>query len=157
LRESEERAKSALAQAGAADRRKDEFLAMLGHELRNPLAPILTALHLLNERGDRRSARERQVIERQVRHMVRLVDDLLDISRITRGKIELQKTRVELREIVDKAIEMASPLFEQRSHRLEVSVPREGLLLEVDQVRLAQVISNLLTNAAKYTPPRGHV
>jgi signal transduction histidine kinase/ActR/RegA family two-component response regulator len=157
LRESEERAKAALALASAADRRKDEFLAMLGHELRNPLAPILTAIELLNERGDRRSQHERHVIERQVRHMVRLVDDLLDISRITRGKIELKKTRVELRTLVDRGIEMASPLFEQRAHQLNVQVPRTGLPVVADQVRLAQVISNLLTNAAKYTPPQGHV
>jgi signal transduction histidine kinase/ActR/RegA family two-component response regulator len=142
--------------AQEADRRKDEFLAMLGHELRNPLAPILTAVQLMQLRstgGDR----EILVIERQVRHLVRLVDDLLDVSRITRGKVELKKEPVELASVVAKAIEMASPLFEQRSHSLDVDVPRDGMLLEADPVRLGQVLANLLTNAAKYTDPGGHV
>src|SRR4030095_722228 len=102
-----------------ADRRKDEFLALLGHELRNPLAPILTALEVMRLHGDEME-RERRVIERQVRHMVQLVDDLLDISRITRGKIQLKRTAVEVSGVMDKAIEMASPLLEQREHRLSV-------------------------------------
>ncbi|HYU14545.1 MAG TPA: GAF domain-containing protein, partial [Candidatus Acidoferrum sp.] len=143
-------------EAREADRRKDEFLAMLGHELRNPLAPILTGLQLMHLRGVG-GERERQVIERQVKYLVRLVDDLLDVSRITRGRVELDKEPVELWSVLAKAIEMASPLFEQRSHALSVDVPRTGLLVEVDQVRLAQVLANLLTNAAKYTDPRGTV
>jgi PAS domain S-box-containing protein len=143
-------------EARQANRRKDEFLAMLGHELRNPLAPILTALELMQLRG-MGGAREQKIIERQVKHLVRLVDDLLDVSRITRGKVELKKEPIELSVVLAKAIEMASPLYEQRSHRLSVDVTREGLLVEADPVRLAQVLANLLTNAAKYTEPGGQV
>jgi PAS domain S-box-containing protein len=138
-----------------ANRSKDEFLAMLGHELRNPLAPIVTALQLMRLRGDETLSKERTIIERQVHHLIRLVDDLLDVSRITRGKIELKRERAELSEIVAKAIEMASPLIEQRRHNLSVDVPRHGLTVEVDVVRLSQVVANLLNNAAKYTEPRG--
>src|SRR5262249_37712660 len=137
-----------------ASRSKDEFLAILGHELRNPLAPIVTALQLMKLRGDDALSRERVVIERQVSHLIRLVDDLLDVSRITRGKVDLKRERVELSEIVAKAIEMASPLIEQRQHELTVDIPRRGLAVEADAVRMAQVASNLLNNAAKYTEPR---
>jgi PAS domain S-box-containing protein len=140
-------------QAEAASRAKDEFLAILGHELRNPLAPILTGLQLMRLRGDRSSEREREVIERQVTHVVRLVDDLLDVSRITRGKVELRRRPVELCEVVAKGIEMSSPLIEERRQRLGVDVPREGLVVDGDLSRLAQVVSNLLTNAAKYSEP----
>ncbi|MCU1385097.1 MAG: hypothetical protein JWL71_3794 [Acidobacteria bacterium] len=143
--------------AEAANRAKDEFLAMLGHELRNPLAPIQTALQLMRLRGDGSAERERTVIQRQVDHLTRLVDDLLDVSRIERGKVELKRERVEIADIVAKAIETASPLLEQRRHTLEVVVPRSGLAIDGDQVRLAQVVSNLLTNAAKYTEPEGRV
>ncbi|MCP3103995.1 ATP-binding protein [Myxococcus sp. K15C18031901] len=142
-------------EAESASRAKDEFLAMLGHELRNPLAPILTALQLMRLRGGDHSERERVVIERQVHHVVRLVDDLLDVSRVTRGKVVLKREKVELAEVVAKAIEQASPLLEQRGHHLEVDVPGQGLPLEADATRLAQVFSNLLTNAAKYTEPGG--
>jgi signal transduction histidine kinase/ActR/RegA family two-component response regulator len=151
LRASEERLEQARAQAEAASRAKDEFLAMLGHELRNPLAPILTALHLIRLRGVDAAEKERRIIERQVRHLVRLVDDLLDVSRITRGTVELRKQRVELAEVVAKGIEMASPILEQRKQELSLSVPRTGLEVNADAVRLAQVVSNLLTNAAKYS------
>jgi CheY-like chemotaxis protein/two-component sensor histidine kinase len=130
---------------------------MLGHELRNPLAPILTALQLMQLRGGDKTERERTIIERQVKHLVRLVDDLLDVSRVTRGKVELKRERVELAEVVAKAIELASPLIEQREHTLTVEVPRSGLPLDADPTRLAQVFSNLLTNAAKYTEPRGRI
>ena len=143
--------------AEAANRAKDEFLAMLGHELRNPLSPILTALQLMKLRGSDNSERERTVIERQVNHLTRLVDDLLDVSRIARGKVELKEEIVEIAEVVAKAIEMASPLLEQRTHTLSVQVPRRGLAVEGDPTRLSQVVSNLLTNAAKYTPPGGHI
>lgn len=143
--------------ARAANRAKDEFLAMLGHELRNPLAPIVTALQLMELRGDEASLRERTIIDRQVRHLTRLVDDLLDVSRIARGKVELRRTVVELAEVVGKALEVASPLLEERLHRVEVEVPRSGLLVDVDVHRFTQVVSNLLTNAAKYTPPRGNI
>jgi CheY-like chemotaxis protein len=134
---------------------KDEFLAMLGHELRNPLAPILTALQLLKLRGIDAAEKERQVIERQVQHLVGLVDDLLDVSRITRGKIQLNRGAVELADVVAKAIETASPLLERQRHQLRVDVPRQGLAVEVDAARMAQVVANLLTNAAKYTEPGG--
>jgi signal transduction histidine kinase/ActR/RegA family two-component response regulator len=135
-----------------AERRKDEFLAMLGHELRNPLSPIMTALQLMRLRGAKQYDRERVIIERQVRHLERLVDDLLDLSRVTQGKLELRRERVELGEVVAQAIELSSPLLEQKRQRLNVEVERQGLLVDVDRVRLAQVITNLLTNACKYTP-----
>jgi signal transduction histidine kinase/ActR/RegA family two-component response regulator len=144
-------------QAQDAVRRKDEFMAMLGHELRNPLAPIQTALQLMRLRGDRHSPRERAVIERQMNHLAHLVDDLLDVSRITRGKIRLTKAPVELAEVLIRAIEMATPLLEQRAHRLVVEVPPEGMLVNADSDRLAQLFSNLLTNAAKYTEPHGNI
>ncbi len=149
--------RQARADAEVANRSKDEFLAMLGHELRNPLAPIVTALQLMRLRGDESLLKERTVIERQVHHLVRLVDDLLDVSRITRGKIELKRERIELSEIVAKAIEMASPLIEQRRHRLTVDVQRQGFAVDADPVRMAQVVANLLNNAAKYTEPNGGI
>ena len=146
----------ARAAAERANRAKDEFLAMLGHELRNPLSPILTALQLMKLRGESGSEYERTVIERQVSHLTRLVDDLLDVSRITRGRVELKTEVLEVAEVVAKAIEMASPLLEQCNHTLKVDVAR-GLRVDGDPTRLGQVISNLLTNAAKYTPPHGMV
>jgi PAS domain S-box-containing protein len=145
------------AAAEGANRAKDEFLAMLGHELRNPLSPIVTALQLMKLQGPENTERARDVIERQVGHLTRLVDDLLDVSRIARGKVELRIETVEMAEVVAKAIEMASPLLEKRAHTLVVDVPRHGLPVEADPMRLSQVISNLLTNAAKYTPPGGRI
>jgi signal transduction histidine kinase len=130
-------------------RAKDEFLAMLGHELRNPLSPILTALQLTRMRGS--ESRELVIIERQVGYLVRLVDDLLDVSRITRGKISLRKDRFELAVVVARGLEMVSPLLDQKKQRLELQVLFEGLAVDGDADRLAQVISNLLTNAAKYS------
>ncbi|MFS2005196.1 ATP-binding protein [Duganella sp. CT11-25] len=139
-----------------SSRIKDEFLAMLGHELRNPLAPIVTALKLMKLRGDSGdTVHEQAVIQRQVDHLVRLVDDLLDVSRIASGKVELRKETVPLAEVLDKAIEMASPLLEQKQHRLLVDVP--AVRWHGDPARLAQVVSNLLSNAARYTPAGGHV
>jgi signal transduction histidine kinase/ActR/RegA family two-component response regulator len=140
-----------------ADRRKDEFLAMLGHELRNPLAPLLTAVELMKLRPGEGCAREREVIERQVRHMMRLVDDLLDVTRITSGKVVLHRCVVELSAAVADAVELARPLVESRRHALTVAVPAAGLTVDVDPTRLAQVIANLLTNAAKYTEPGGAI
>ncbi|WP_217428519.1 hybrid sensor histidine kinase/response regulator [Rugamonas rivuli] len=137
-----------------SSRIKDEFLAMLGHELRNPLAPIVTALKLMKLRGAD-TAPEQAVIERQVEHLVRLVDDLLDVSRIASGKVELRKETVQLAEVLNRAIEMASPLLEQKRHRLLVDVP--GVRWHGDPARLAQVVSNLLSNAARYTPAGGHI
>jgi PAS domain S-box-containing protein len=143
--------------ATAASRAKDEFLAMLSHELRNPLAPIRTALHLMGLRADDGTARERQIIERQVEHLVRLVDDLLDVSRITRGKVKLHREPVEIGAVISRALEMASPLLEQRGHHLDLQLPRAGLAVDADPARLAQVFGNLLTNAAKFTDPGGRI
>jgi PAS domain S-box-containing protein len=139
-----------------ASRAKDEFLAMLGHELRNPLSPIVTALQLMRMRGDAGTTREQAIIQRQVDHMVRLVDDLLDTSRITRGKIELKREQVEVAAVLAKAVEQAGLLLEQRSHRLDVDVA-PGLRCEGDPVRLAQVVANLLTNSARYTDIGGAI
>ena len=142
--------------AESANRAKDEFLAMLGHELRNPLAPILTALQLMQLRGVTGAERERAIIERQVKHVVGLVDDLLDVSRIARGKVHLHFERVELADVVAQAIEMTAPAIEARRHSLTVDVPA-GLRLDGDRARLAQVVANLLTNAAKYTSDQGAI
>jgi signal transduction histidine kinase/ActR/RegA family two-component response regulator len=142
----------------AANRTKDEFLAMLGHELRNPLAPIVTALQLMRARGDGDAfPKERAIIERQTCHLIRLVDDLLDVSRITRGKVALHKRNIELGAVVSKALEIASVLLEERGHRLRTAVASVGLGVAGDEDRLAQVIANLLTNAAKYTAPGGSI
>ncbi len=148
-------AKNAEAAAEAASRAKDEFLAMLGHELRNPLAPILTALDLMRLRNPEIAEPERAVIERQVKHLSRLVDDLLDVSRITQGKIELKRSHFELGEVITRALELSSPLFEKKLHTLTVDVPQRDLMVRGDPTRLAQVVANVLTNAAKYTEPGG--
>ncbi|MGE0548256.1 MAG: ATP-binding protein [Kofleriaceae bacterium] len=140
-----------------ANRAKDDFLAMLGHELRNPLAPIVTALQLMKLRGDQRSSKEQDVIERQVRHMIHLVDDLLDVSRISCGKIELKKRLIDVRSAITKAIETASPLLEKRRHHFDTDIPNCELTVDADEARLTQVFTNLLTNAAKYTEPEGRI
>lgn len=140
-----------------SNRRKDEFLAMLAHELRNPLAPILNAVAILNHmmRGDDKLAYVSDIIERQTRHLSRLVDDLLDVSRISLGKVKLQKERIELATVMARAAEISTPLINARQHQLTIQMPPKNLLLEADATRLAQVISNLLTNAAKYTDQGG--
>jgi PAS domain S-box-containing protein len=143
--------------AEAANRAKDEFLAMLGHELRNPLAPIVSALQVMALRDEGSSSRERTIIERQVTHLTRLVDDLLDVSRIARGMVELKLSVVELSDIVSEAVEIAAPLIEQHEHAVVIEVPRSGLAIEADAARLTQVVVNLLTNAAKYTPTGGQI
>ena len=135
--------------ADAAMRTKDEFLAMLGHELRNPLSPILTALHLTRMRGGH--SREITVIERQIGYLVRLVEDLLDVSRIAGGKVALRKRRFELAVVVARGLEMVSPLLDEKKQRLDLHVLFEGLVIDGDADRLSQVISNLLTNASKYS------
>jgi PAS domain S-box-containing protein len=142
-----------------ADRRKDEFLATLAHELRNPLAPIRNSLAILRVSSNSDPATERihEMLERQVAHLVRLVDDLLEISRITRGKIELRKERVELARIVHSALETSKPLLESAGHQLHLALPAQPVLLEADPVRLAQVLANLLNNAAKYTEEGGQI
>jgi signal transduction histidine kinase/CheY-like chemotaxis protein len=144
-------------EAREADRRKDEFLAMLGHELRNPLSPMVTALQLMRMKDGAPLERERTIIERQVEHLTRLVDDLLDVSRITRGKVQLKRGRIDLTAVLLKAAEMASPLFEQRAHYLELPPPAGPLFVDGDPARLAQVLANLLNNAAKYTDPGGRI
>lgn len=151
------RAVTAQAHAEEANRAKDGFLAVLGHELRNPLAPALTALELMKVRGGTMLVREREVLERQITHMTRLVDDLLDVSRLTRGKITLVRQRFELRTALDRALDMARPLLGQHGHTLSVSVPEDGVPIDGDPDRIVQVFVNLLTNAAKYTPPDGRV
>jgi len=151
-----EHANQARLEAEAANRSKDEFLAMLGHELRNPLAPILTAIEVMKARGEQGAVRERSVIERQVRHVVMLVNDLLDVSRIAQGKVELHRKTVAIADIVAKAIEACSPILEERRHLLEVELEPD-LLVNGDEARLCQVVSNLLTNAAKYTNREGRI
>jgi signal transduction histidine kinase/CheY-like chemotaxis protein len=142
--------------AEAANRAKDEFLAMLGHELRNPLAPILTALELMRLRPGVGAERERAVIERQVQHLVGLVDDLLDVSRITRGKVELRPEPLQVGDLIARAIEVVAPLLKEHRHLLSVDIAG-GLAVHGDPTRLSQVMSNLLTNAAKYTPSGGRI
>lgn len=138
----------------AAARAKDEFLALLGHELRNPLAPIVTALELMRMR-DRSTDREQIIIRRQVSHLTRLVDDLLDVSRITRGKVELRKEELEVQEVLLRAVEMVAPLIEQKQQHLRVDI--EPLTWYGDPARLAQIVSNLLTNASRYSPSGAQV
>ncbi len=154
--EQRKRAEEALREA---DRRKDEFLAMLAHELRNPLAPIRNALEVMkrSEAAPEALRQTREMMERQVQVMARLVEDLLDVSRITRGKVELRKGLVDLRAVVARAVETARPLIEARGHDFTMDLPPEGLPVEGDAVRLAQVIANLLNNAAKYTEPGGRI
>ena len=142
--------------AEKASRAKDEFLAMLGHELRNPLAPIVTALRLMEIKDADACRRERTIIERQTVHLSRLVDDLLDVSRFLRGKVDIRPEPIEVEPIVAQACEMVSPLLERKNHALDVRVP-EGLTIDADAARLKQVVVNLLTNAAKYTPPGGRI
>jgi signal transduction histidine kinase len=141
------------------DRRKDEFLAMLGHELRNPLAPVTTALQIMriHESEPSRVARSREIIERQIEHMTRLIDDLLDVSRITRGKIELREQSLLLSSVVERAIESARPLIDERGHRISLDLPTEPVTFLADPARLAQVFANLLNNAAKYTDVGGRI
>jgi len=142
-----------------ADRRKDEFLATLAHELRNPLAPIRNSVELLRRAGENLPVVQKlaEMMGRQVVHMVRLVDDLLEISRITRGTIELRRVPVQRAEVVAAAIGTSRTVIDARRHRLEVSLPPEDVWLDADPTRLAQVISNLLNNAAKYTDPGGDI
>ena len=142
-----------------ADRRKDEFLAILAHELRNPLAPIRTAVQLLRKRelAETQMMRAREVIERQVQHLVCLIDDLLDVSRITRGMITLQRERVLIDAVVARAVETARPLIDARKHELMLDLPEELLSVEGDPTRLVQIIGNILHNSAKFMDPGGRI
>jgi signal transduction histidine kinase len=142
-----------------SDRQKDEFLAMLAHELRNPLASMSNAIHLLELL---KSVGERQrwaldVVKRQMEHMARLVDDLLDVSRIARGKITLHQRPVELQAILHRAVEACQPLIDERRQQLTITLPKTSIQLQGDAIRLVQVFTNLLNNAAKYTNPEGRI
>ncbi len=143
----------------AADQRKDEFLAMLAHELRNPLAPISAGAHILRQvhAQDPVVARTANIIVRQTAHMTRLIDDLLDVSRVTRGLVELKKETLEFGRIVHDAVEQVGPLMTSRQQQLEMDLPARPLHVEGDHKRLVQVVANLLNNAAKYTPDGGHI
>jgi PAS domain S-box-containing protein len=142
-----------------ADRRKDEFLAMLAHELRNPLGAVVTAAAVLRHRGGSEPAirRQQEVIDRQSRHMMRLLDDLLDVSRITQGRIELRRQLVDLGAVVEEVVPGSRSFMEARGHQFSVSLPPVSLWLDADPARLEQILSNLLTNAAKYTPDGGRI
>ncbi|MCC2970784.1 ATP-binding protein [Massilia sp. IC2-476] len=139
------------------NRRKTEFLATLAHELRNPLAPLRTGLDLLRMAGATPPPRVHEMMDRQLNQLVHLIDDLLDIARINSGKVQLRRERIALRDVIDSAVETASPLIRAAGHTLDVSVPEAPLVLDADPARLAQVLSNLLTNAAKYTPAGGRI
>jgi PAS domain S-box-containing protein len=139
-------------------RRKDEFIATLSHELRNPLAPLRNALHLLRATAETPATLPiHDMIERQLSHMVRLVEDLLEVSRITRGKLELRKERTDLASVLRTAVETCAPMIQQAGHRLSVGLPAQPLWVEGDSVRLAQLLSNLLNNAARYTDAGGEI
>ena len=155
----EERTYRLLTQLQEADRRKDEFLAMLAHELRNPLAPLYNILEIMKQGDGNGNLIEqvRSTLERQLGQMVRLVDDLLDVSRITRGKLKLRKERVELASVIHQSVEVCRPLAEYAKHELNVSLPPEAIYLYADPMRLAQVFGNLLNNACKYTDPGGRI
>jgi signal transduction histidine kinase/DNA-binding response OmpR family regulator len=142
-----------------ANRRKTEFLATLAHELRNPLAPLSNGLHLMRMAGGKPDMLEktRQMMERQIQHMVHLVDDLLDVARISTGKVELRRQRVDLKDVVATAVETSASLIEAGDHKLTVDVPKLALPMDADPTRIAQVVSNLLNNAAKYTPNGGRI
>jgi len=139
------------------DRRKNEFLATLAHELRNPLAPLHNGLHVMRLAGADGTVEVRSMMERQLKHLTRLVDDLLDMNRVTSGKLQLLKARVEVRAVIDDAVETSRPAVEQAGHELAVVVPEEPIFVDGDRIRLAQVVSNLLSNSARYTGQRGHI
>jgi len=142
-----------------ANRRKTEFLATLAHELRNPLAPLSNGLHLMRMGSSKPELLEktRQMMERQIQHMVHLVDDLLDVARISTGKVELRRARMDLKDVVATAVETSASLIDAGNHKLSVALPAEPLPMDADPTRIAQVVSNLLNNAAKYTPPGGRI
>ncbi|HEX4782098.1 MAG TPA: response regulator [Usitatibacter sp.] len=158
MRKAEHERQKALDALREADRRKDEFLAMLAHELRNPLAPIRNAVEILRMSEDRDTReRARELVGRQVRHLSRLVDDLLEVSRITQRKVVLKRGTVSLAEVIESACEVARAAYASEGHVLEVRLPPGDVWLEVDAVRLSQVVSNLLHNAGKFTPRGGRI
>jgi len=158
-RETAEELRCVAAALSEADRRKNEFLATLAHELRNPLAPIRNGLQVMLLAKDNVEMVEhsRTMMERQLDHMVRLVDDLMDVSRITRGKLELKREHLELADVINSAVETSRPLIEQMGHTLQVSMPAEPIIINADLTRLAQAILNLLNNAAKYSERNGQI
>ena len=158
-RETEDNLRRLAAEDAEASRRKSEFLAVLAHELRNPMAPIRTGLEIMRLRADSPETieRVREMLERQTRQMTHLIDDLLDVARVTSGKIEIRKQLVDLNRVAASAVETSTPMIQGARHVLDVSMWGEALLLEIDPTRIAQVVNNLLTNAAKYTPPGGRI
>jgi PAS domain S-box-containing protein len=156
-KELEEELRLRAEEMSAADRRKDEFLAMLAHELRNPLAPIVHAVELLERGGSDVAERARRIIGRQSEHLTRLVDDLLDVSRITRGTVRLEVRRIAVNEAISSTLDTWRQVFEERGQELSVELPDEPLWVDVDPTRLAQTVSNLLQNAASYTPRGGRI
>jgi signal transduction histidine kinase len=159
VRERTAEVEALLARLVEGDRRKDDFLALLAHELRNPLNPIRSAVHVLRMQGatEQQLRWSEEVIDRQVDHLTRLIDDLLDISRITRNDLQLRLSTIELADVVQAAIEASRPLVEQQRHQLIVELPKEPVPLDADHIRLSQVFMNLLNNAAKYTPESGRI
>lgn len=155
----EEELRQRAVELAEADRKKDDFIALLAHELRNPLAPVRTGLEVIRLAGGGSEAMEqaRTMMDRQLTHMVRLIDDLLDVSRVNRSKLNLQKSKVSLSAVVNDAIDAAMPAIEAASHSLTVSLPPEPVMLDADLTRLAQVFGNLLSNCAKYTSPGGKI
>lgn len=146
-----------LARAEENERRRDEFLAIMGHELRNPLAPMVTAMQLIKLRDGRQCEKQFAVIDRQLKHMMHLVDDLLDVSRALRNQVELSPKTIEVSQVLARALEIASPLVQEKRHRVEVEVSPTGLLVNVDPDRMVQVFGSLLSNAAKYTDSGGEI
>jgi signal transduction histidine kinase len=159
VRKSEQQIRAALEDLKEADRRKDEFLATLAHELRNPLSPIYTGIELMRllDPNDPELLEVRDMLSRQVQHLTRLVDDLLDVSRVTQGKVRLRMEPIDLAVVLNQAIETSRPLLESRRHELTVSLPDEPLYVQADPMRMGQVFANLLNNAAKYTAEGGQV
>ncbi|WP_374011311.1 ATP-binding protein [Massilia sp. Se16.2.3] len=158
-RRAEEELRTLAADLSKANQRQNEFLATLAHELRNPLAPIRTGLDLMRLRPDNVAAvaKVRDMMERQTNHLVHLVNDLLDLARVQSGKVELKKTRVALQDVIRAAVETAVPLIDEKRHRFTLDMPETPVELDADANRLAQVVGNLLTNAAKYTPGGGSI
>ena len=159
LAQSEERLREQAGELQEAARRKDEFLATLAHELRNPLAPIRTGLQMLKLTGAGAGGAERTltIMDRQVNHLIRLIDDLLDVSRVTHGRITLTSSRLDLMDVLKQAIDTAAPAIDAGRHTLEVSAAAEPVVVNADEARLVQVFGNLLNNAAKFTPPGGRI
>ncbi len=158
LRRSQEELGESQARLLENDKRKDEFLAVLAHELRNPLAPVYNSLQIMKRSPDPGTQKEmRDIMENQIGHMIRLVDDLMDVSRITRGKIELRRTPLDLAGIIDSSVEAVRPLIEERRHILGIDIPEVPITVLADKTRISQVFTNLLNNAAKYTPEGGSI